>query len=61
MTSDFLFAGAHAFEGAVVAFAEARPLADIRAAAAASYAVGQGKKKERVAGAFTNPADTRWK
>lgn len=60
MTTDFLFAGAHAFEGAVWAFATGGSLADIRDATAASYAEGQKKPKKRVKGAFTNPSDKRW-
>lgn len=57
MTADFLFAGAHAFEGAVRAFAEGGSYAAIRAGAAESYAAGQGKPVKKVRGAFTNPAD----
>ncbi len=60
MTTDFMFAGAHGFDGAVSAFAEGRSLAAIRAGAAARYAEGQGKDVKRVSGAFTNPADPRW-
>ncbi len=60
MTADFLFAGAHAFDGAVQTFAAGGSFAAIRAGAAASYAAGEGKEFKRVAGAFTNPADRRW-
>lgn len=61
MTRDFLFAGAHSFEGAVTAFAQGKSLAGIRADAAKAYARGQGKPYKRVRGAFTNPSDRRWK
>lgn len=60
MTRDFLFAGAHSFEGAVGAFADAGSYAAIRRAAAGAYARGEGKEVRRVSGAFTNPADRRW-
>jgi hypothetical protein len=60
MTADLLFAGAHAFEGAVLAFAEGRDLAGIRRRAAENYAAGQGRPLARVLGAFTNPSDRRW-
>jgi hypothetical protein len=60
MTRDFLFAGSHALEGAVRAFAEGRSLAELRVAAARAYADGEGKRFERVQYAFTNPADPRW-
>lgn len=61
MTKWLLFAGAHSFEGAVRALAEGRDLAGIRRAAIHAYASGQGKTPGRVSGAFTNPADKRWK
>lgn len=60
MTTSLLFAGAHSFEGAVSAFAEADSLRDIRRAAAINHAKGQGKAYRRVLGAFTNPSDRRW-
>ncbi len=60
MTRDFLFAGAHSFEGAVAAFARSESLAGIRASAAEAYADGEDKSVKRVRGAFTNPSDRRW-
>jgi len=60
MTSDFLFAGAHSFEGAVWSFATGGCYADIRDAAAAAYATGEKKEKKRVKYAFTNPGDPKW-
>jgi len=60
MTRDFLFAGSHALEGAVRAFAEGAPLAAIRVAAARAYADGEHKPYARVQYAFTNPADPHW-
>jgi hypothetical protein len=61
MTRDFLFANAAPLEGAVLAFAAGGDYAAIRKAAAAGYATAQKKKPEKVQGAFTNPADRRWK
>jgi len=61
MTKWLLFAGAHSFEGAVSALARGGDLATIRRAAIRAYATGQGKTPRRVSGAFTNPADKRWK
>ena len=61
LTRSLLFAGAHAFEGAVSAFARGADMADIREAAARSYATGEGKPLARVRAAFTNPADRRWR
>jgi len=60
-TRSLLFAGAHAFEGAVSAFAEGQSLAGIREGAVRAYAAGQGKSLPRVRAAFTNPADRKWK
>lgn len=60
MTNDFLFAGAHAFEGAVSAFAAGGDLAALRRAAAEHYAAGEGRTFAHVARAFTNPSDPRW-
>jgi len=60
-TRSLLFAGAHAFEGAVTAFALGLDMADIREGAVRAYAAGQGKPLPRVRAAFTNPADRRWK
>lgn len=61
MTTSLLFAGAHGFEGAVSAFAEGKSLSGVRTSAAKNYATGQDKPLRNVTGAFTNPADTRWK
>lgn len=60
-TRSLLFAGAHAFEGAVSAFAEGQSLAGIREGAVRAYAAGQGKPLPRVRAALTNPADRKWK
>ncbi len=60
-TRSLLFAGAHAFEGAVSAFAEGQSLAGVRESAVRAYAAGQGKPLPRVRAAFTNPADRKWK
>jgi hypothetical protein len=60
MTRDFVFAGAHGFEGAASAFAAGADLPAIRAAAARAYAAGESKPLSRVDGAFTNPSDRRW-
>jgi hypothetical protein len=60
-TRSLLFAGAHAFEGAVSAFAEGKSLDGIREGAVRAYAAGQDKPLPRVRAAFTNPADRKWK
>jgi hypothetical protein len=60
MTNDFLFAGAHAFEGVVTSFARGADLAMIRRTAAQQYATGEGRTFAHVARAFTNPSDPRW-
>jgi hypothetical protein len=57
--ADFLFAGSHALEGAVTAFARGADPGAIRDAAAGAYATGQGKAPARVRGAFTNPGVAR--
>jgi hypothetical protein len=61
LTASLLFAGSHAFEGAVRAFAEGSGFAAMRERAAQSYADGEKKTFAHVAPAFTNPADKRWK
>jgi hypothetical protein len=61
MTRSLLFAGAHAFEGAVTAFAQASSLQRIRLAAAENYARGQDKPLARVSPMFTNPAHALWR
>ncbi len=60
-TRSLLFAGAHAFEGAVTAFAQGQDLAGVRDGAVRAYAAGQDKPLARVRAALTNPADPRWK
>ncbi|HKE20627.1 MAG TPA: hypothetical protein VKB80_37390 [Kofleriaceae bacterium] len=60
-TRSLLFAGAHAFEGAVVAFAQGATLGGIRDGAAHAYAAGQDRPFARARAAFTNPADVHWK
>lgn len=60
-TRSLLFAGAHAFEGAVSGFAGGASLGGIREGAVRAYAAGQKKSLPRVRAAFTNPADRRWK
>lgn len=61
MTTGLIFAGAHGFEGALSAFAQARSFGQIRAAAAENHAAGQDKSVRAVRGLFTNPADPRWR
>jgi hypothetical protein len=60
MTNDFLFAGAHAFEGVVTAFARGGTLSEIRTLATAQYAQGEGETVRHVGRVFTNPAEPRW-
>jgi hypothetical protein len=60
MTRDFLFAGAHAFEGVVSAFADGGSLAALRKGAIRNYAKGQDKTEKHVGGAFTNPSHNKW-
>lgn len=60
MTTSLMFAGAHSFEGAVSAVAQAKTLRQVRSAAAVNHAAGQKKTYQRVLGAFTNPSDKRW-
>jgi hypothetical protein len=59
-THDFLFAGGHALDGALRAFASGATLGEIRSAGAQAYAAGEGKQYARVQSAFINPADRRW-
>jgi hypothetical protein len=61
MTTSLMFAGAHSFEGAVSAMAQAKTLRQVRSAAAVNHSEGQGKPYKRVIGAFTNPSDKRWR
>jgi hypothetical protein len=61
MTRDFLFANAAPLEAAVLAYVGGGGYAEIRHAAALAYAGVQRSTLQHVAGAFTNPADPRWK
>ena len=61
MTRDFLFANAAPLEATVLAFASGGTYAKMRGDAAAAYAGVQKRPVTKVAGAFTNPADRRWK
>lgn len=61
MTRDFLFANAAPLEAAVLSFASGGSYAQIRLAAATAYAGVQERQVKQVYGAFTNPADKRWK
>lgn len=61
MTRDFLFANAAPLEATVLSFAAGGSYAQIRLAAATAYAGVQERKVNQVYGAFTNPADKRWK
>ncbi len=61
MTRDFLFANAAPLEATVLAFANGGTYAAIRLAAATAYAGVQKREVRQVYGAFTNPADRRWK
>jgi len=61
MTRDFLFANAAPLEATVLAFAAGGSYAKIRVDAATAYAHVRDRTVKQVAGAFTNPADRRWK
>ncbi|MBA3391268.1 MAG: hypothetical protein H0T89_01425 [Deltaproteobacteria bacterium] len=61
MTRDFLFANAAPLEAAVLAFAAGGSYARIRNDAAIAYAKVRDRPVAKIAGAFTNPADRRWK
>jgi len=61
MTRDFLFANAAPLEATVLAFASGGDYAKIRLDAATAYARVQEREVKQVYGAFTNPADKRWK
>ncbi|HWE27223.1 MAG TPA: hypothetical protein VHB97_04435, partial [Polyangia bacterium] len=54
LTRDLLFAGSHALDGAITAFARGGTLADIRLGAARAYADGERKPLVRVQTLFTN-------
>ncbi len=61
MTRDFLFANAAPLEAAVLAFASGGTYAKIRLDAATAYAGVREREVKHVFGAFTNPADKRWR
>jgi len=54
LTRDLLFAGSHALDGAIDAFARGGSLADIRLGASRAYADGEKKPLARVQTLFTN-------
>ena len=54
LTRDLLFAGSHALDGAITAFARGGSAADIRLAASRAYAAGEHKPLARVQSLFTN-------
>ncbi len=60
LTRDLVFAGSHALDGAVQAFAGGGSFDDIRQAAARAYADGERKAVGRVETVFTNPGDRKW-
>ncbi len=60
-TRDFMLASSAALEGAVLALASGGDYAAIRRGGAQGYATGGKKALTRVFGAFTNPADRRWR
>ncbi len=61
MTRDLLFANAAPLEAVVMAFAAGHGYAKIRADASVAYAAIRERPVEKIAGAFTNPSDRRWK
>ncbi|MFN0253461.1 MAG: hypothetical protein ACKV2T_41715 [Kofleriaceae bacterium] len=61
MTRDFLFANAAPLEAVVLAFASGGTYAKIRLEAATAYAGVRDREVKHVFGAFTNPADKRWR
>ena len=54
LTRDLLFAGSHALDGAVTAFARGGSAADLRLGASRAYADGEKKPLARVQSLFTN-------
>ena len=54
LTRDLLFAGSHALDGAISAFARGGTAADLRLGAARAYADGEKKPLARVQTLFTN-------
>lgn len=61
LTRDYLFANAAPLEASVLAFARGAGYAAIRQDAATAYAGVRQRTVRQVAGAFTNPADRRWR
>ncbi|MDQ3364860.1 MAG: hypothetical protein M3680_05470 [Myxococcota bacterium] len=61
MTRDFLFSNAAPLEAAVLSFAQGGGYGEIRSASAAAYAKVRDRPVGKIIGAFTNPADRRWK
>lgn len=61
MTRDLLFANAAPLEAVVLAFARGADYARMRRDAIAAYARVRDRPARRVAGAFSNPADRRWR
>jgi hypothetical protein len=61
LTDSLLFAGPHAFEGAVRALLQGGTLAAIRTAEAQAYASGQDRPYGRVSSAFVNPSHPHWR
>jgi hypothetical protein len=61
MTRDLLFANAAPLEATVLAFAGGGSYTKMRGDAAIAYAAVQERPVAKIAGAFTNPSDTRWK
>jgi hypothetical protein len=61
MTRDLLFANAAPLEATVLAFAAGGGYARMRADASVAYAAIRNQPVTKIAGAFTNPSDRRWK
>ncbi len=61
MTRDLLFANAAPLEATVLAFAGGGGYTKMRSAASVAYAGVRERPVAKIAGAFTNPSDTRWK
>jgi hypothetical protein len=61
MTRDFLFANAAPLEATVLAFATGGSYARMRLDAATAYAKVRDRPVQKIAGAFTNPSDKRWR
>ncbi len=61
MTRDLLFANAAPLEATVLAFAAGGSYAKMRSDASVAYAAIRERPVAKIAGAFTNPSDSRWK